>query len=110
MICRVTWQHADGRSQTEEVPIGVNLMEGAQMHRIAGIAGECGGCLSCATCHVVVDSAWADRHPALCAKTDTEDMMLDITPAPRQATSRLSCQIVASSELDGLVLHIPEEI
>lgn len=106
MICRVTWKHSDGRSQTEEVPIGVNLMEGAQVHRITGIAGECGGCLSCATCHVVVDAVWADRCSSI---SDTEDMMLDITPASRQTTSRLSCQLVASEALDGLVLHIPEE-
>ena len=32
--------------------------------------------------------------------------MLDYTAAPRQATSRLSCQLVMSAALDGLVLRI----
>ena len=48
--------------------------------------------------------------PSLVQPTETEDMMLDITPEPRQPNSRLSCQIVASAELDGLVLHILESV
>jgi 2Fe-2S ferredoxin len=36
-----------------------------------------------------------------------ENDMLEITTAERRDTSRLSCQIVASDDLDGLVLHVP---
>jgi 2Fe-2S ferredoxin len=36
-----------------------------------------------------------------------EGEMLEITLAERKQMSRLSCQIKASDELDGLILHVP---
>jgi 2Fe-2S ferredoxin len=35
--------------------------------------------------------------------------MLDGTAAQRKENSRLSCQITLSDELDGLIVHLPEE-
>ena len=80
------------------------MMEAAIANNVPRILGDCGGNLSCATCHVFVDPAWADR---VGGPGDMEDPMLDMTEADRGATSRLSCQIVASDDLDGLVLHVP---
>ena len=34
--------------------------------------------------------------------------MLEMTASERRTNSRLSCQIVMSEALDGLVLHLPE--
>lgn len=102
---KATWIQADGTSVTLDVKPGTSLMEAATAKGVPLIIGECGGSLSCATCHVVVDAAWADRAGG--AK-DFEDQMLDIAEAPRQATSRLSCQIVMSAELDGIVVHVPK--
>ncbi|MCE8539687.1 2Fe-2S iron-sulfur cluster binding domain-containing protein [Ruegeria pomeroyi] len=102
---RVTWKLADGREIAAEVAPGLSLMEAAQANNVPGVIGECGGCLSCATCHVVVDPAWSDRTGA---PGEFEDAMLDITAAERQPRSRLSCQIEAHPDLDGLVLHVPE--
>ena len=80
------------------------MMEAAVANNVPRVIGECGGSLSCATCHVYVDDTWA-------AKTGTagefEDAMLDVAEAERRGTSRLSCQIRMSAELDGLVLHVP---
>jgi 2Fe-2S ferredoxin len=54
---------------------------------------------------VVVDSAWAERvGPA----GEEERVLLEAAPSPAQAHSRLSCQIVATAALDGLVLHVPQ--
>ena len=101
---QVTWILPDGRRITAGVAEGSNLMLAATFEGVPGIDGDCGGCLSCATCHVVVDEAWAARvGPA----SDDESAMLDSAPAPRQARSRLSCQIIASPLMDGLVLHVP---
>ncbi len=100
----ITWQLADGRRIAAEVNTGDNLMLAATFDNVPGIDGDCGGCLSCATCHVVVDSAWAARVGPPGAD---ESMLLEATVAPRQATSRLSCQILAAPELDGLLLHVP---
>jgi 2Fe-2S ferredoxin len=66
------------------------------------IKAECGGACSCATCHVWVDEGWAGRLPA--ASEDEADLIywtLDQRP-----TSRLSCQILLSEELDGLTLTL----
>ena len=39
---------------------------------------------------------------------DIEDTMLEMTDVEREDNSRLSCQITASADLDGLVLYVPE--
>ena len=103
---KVIWKLAGGREITGEVATGLNLMEAAVANNVPNVVGECGGCLSCATCHVYVDEAW---HATTGGAGEIEDGMLEATPAPRQATSRLSCQITATAELDGLVLHVPAE-
>lgn len=103
---KVTWLLADGREITAEVAAGLSLMEAAVANNVPNVIGECGGCLSCATCHVYVDDAWAEQTGG---PGEIEDGMLEATPAPRRTTSRLSCQIKAAPELDGLVLHVPAE-
>ena len=103
-MAKITWRLPDGSSVTAEVVDGTNLMAAALNNNVRGVIGECGGCLSCATCHVYVDDAWAD---ATGDAEGTEDAMLDITEAPRGETSRLSCQIIVSPALDGLVLRVP---
>lgn len=102
---QATWILPDGQTITAEVKEGQNLMEAAVANNVPRVIGECGGSLSCATCHVVVDGAWA-------AKTgeagEFEDAMLDVAEAERQPTSRLSCQIKMSADLDGIVLIVPQ--
>ena len=83
---------------------GSSLMKVAVDAGVSGIAADCGGTLTCATCHVYVDPAWADKLPA--PATDESDM-LDFAAAPVQPESRLSCQIVLTPELDGLVVTLP---
>lgn len=99
-----TWILPDGQTITAEVKEGQNLMEAAVTANVPRVVGECGGSLSCATCHVVVDDTWAART----GETGPfEDAMLDVAEAERQPTSRLSCQIRMSADLDGIVLHVP---
>ncbi len=69
------------------------------------IKAECGGALQCATCHVYVDRDWYDRlHP----KSDEEEEMLDQAFVVKP-TSRLSCQILMTPELDGLRVTLAPE-
>ncbi len=68
------------------------------------IKAECGGACACATCHVYVDEEWAE---AVGAPAPMEEDMLDFAFDVRP-NSRLSCQIKVRSELDGLVVHVPE--
>jgi 2Fe-2S ferredoxin len=102
---QVHWIMSNGERVSDDVNDGTNLMDAAQMNGIPGVAGECGGCLSCATCHVYVDEAWLDACPSM---DEVENAMLDIVTSPRQSGSRLSCQLVASAALDGIVLHVPD--
>ena len=55
--------------------------------------------------YVIIDKDWFDRLPR--AVEDEEDM-LDLASGARR-TSRLSCQIILTPELDGLVVHVPAE-
>jgi 2Fe-2S ferredoxin len=101
---KAIWIQADGRQVTLDVRAGETLMQAATGAGVAGIIGECGGGMACATCHVVVDPAW---FAATGGPGAFEADMLDITDAPREATSRLSCQLTMSAALDGIVLRVP---
>lgn len=69
------------------------------------LEGTCEGQLACSTCHVIVAREWFARLPE--AVEDEEDM-LDLA-ADVHATSRLSCQIVLTEDLDGLEVRIPSD-
>ena len=83
--------------------VGTNLMEAAVSNGVAGIAGDCGGALACATCHVAVHCG----PDGVKSPDGMEEDMLDMVEGERAETSRLSCQIIASSDIDGIVLRIP---
>ncbi len=104
-MAKITWKMEDGSEISAEVEDGLNLMEAANDNNVPHIEGECGGCLSCATCHVFADEDWFTKTGEI---DDIEDTMLDMTDVERRNNSRLSCQIVASPELDGLILYVPE--
>jgi 2Fe-2S ferredoxin len=96
---------ADGTRHDVCGTVGHSLMRAATDAGLDGIKADCGGCLSCATCHVVVDAAWAERLPP---PSGDEEAMLEMTAAPRRRTSRLSCQIVLTEALEGLVARLPD--
>jgi len=80
-------------------------MRAAVRRNVEGILADCAGALTCSTCHVYVDAAWFDKLPA----ADCDELeLLEFTAAARRPTSRLSCQIRMSDELDGLRMTVPE--
>ena len=89
---------------TVEAEIGSTVMETAVRNGIPGIEAECGGACACATCHVYVADAW---YAKVGAPQPMEEDMLDFAWEVKP-TSRLSCQIKVTEDLDGLVLDIPE--
>ena len=104
-MANITWKLPDGSAVSAEVENGDNLMDAAVVNGIPNIPGECGGCLSCATCHVYVDPDWV----AVTGDADViEESMLEAAEAERNERSRLSCQLIACDEFDGLILHVPE--
>jgi 2Fe-2S ferredoxin len=101
---KITFVQPDGTEQTVEIAVGWSVMEGAVRSLVPGIDADCGGACACATCHVYVDPAWA---AALPAKSEMEETMLDFAQAV-EPTSRLSCQLRVTSDMDGLVVRVPE--
>lgn len=101
----VTFVYPDGRPQNIRAEDGESAMQAATAHGVANILAECGGNAMCATCHVYVDEAWLGVLPAM---SEAEDALLDGAAAERLSSSRLSCQIKLTANLDGLVLRLPE--
>ena len=102
---KITYIENNGKSQTVEVAEGLTVMEGAVQNNIPGIDADCGGGMACATCHVYVKEEWLNKIPK---KEDGEEDMLDMAFEPNKF-SRLSCQVIVSDELDGLVVKIPSK-
>ena len=100
---RITYITSDEQLHTIEVKSGLTVMEGAVQNDIPGIDADCGGGMACATCHVYVNEEWAEKLPV---KEDGEEDMLDMAFEPKK-NSRLSCQLIVSDQLDGLVVNIP---
>ena len=93
-----------GTERKVEAKNGETVMEAAIKNSIPGIDADCGGACACATCHVYVDPAFM----SLVGKPeDMEQSMLDFAENVR-TTSRLSCQIALTDELDGLIVDMPE--
>jgi 2Fe-2S ferredoxin len=102
---KVVYVSAAGDSREIDVPAGATVMAAALKNGIDGIVAECGGVCMCSTCHVFVDEKFFDRLPPA---QDTEEAVLEIAAVERRPTSRLSCQIKVTDDLDGLVVRLPE--
>ena len=102
---KITYNTHDKQIHTIDIQKGLSVMEGAVQNDIPGIDADCGGGMACATCHVYVDEDWLDKLPA---KEDGEEDMLDMAFEPK-TNSRLSCQLIVSDELDGLIVNIPSK-
>lgn len=102
---RITYIEHNGTEHAVEVNNGTSVMQGALDNAVSGIVAECGGGLACATCHCFVDQAWIERTGA---PSDAEQQMLEFSAGGIKTGSRLSCQVVVSDELDGLIVYLPE--
>ena len=102
-MAKITYIEHNGTNHTVDVQNGLTVMEGAVQNDIPGIDADCGGGMACATCHVYVKEEWLDKLPT---KENGEEDMLDMAFEPKK-NSRLSCQLIVSDELDGLVVNIP---
>ena len=100
---KITFIDHDGTVHTVDAEIGATVMETALKNDITGVVAECGGSCTCATCLVHVDEKW---FPVVGPPSPEEEDMIDtafeITP-----TSRLSCQIKVTEELEGLIVRTP---
>ncbi|WP_250291012.1 MULTISPECIES: 2Fe-2S iron-sulfur cluster-binding protein [unclassified Frankia] len=94
----ITYVLPDGTEHAVDVPPGQTVMDGSVRNNLPGIVAECGGSCSCATCHVYVgpeSQAFFDE------MTDEERELLEFADGTRE-DSRLSCQLVITSECKGV--------
>lgn len=83
---------------------GLSLLEVAQAAGMP-LEGTCEAQMACSTCHVILPEGWFAKLPP--AQEEEEDM-LDLA-AGACRTSRLSCQITLTGELDGIEVRIPAD-
>ncbi|MBT8145428.1 MAG: 2Fe-2S iron-sulfur cluster binding domain-containing protein [Gammaproteobacteria bacterium] len=103
-MVKILFVENNGTEHPVEAEVGESVMLAAVDNSVPGIDADCGGFCSCATCHVYVNPEWQQKvGPA----GPAEDEMLNLTP-DRKDSSRLSCQIEITQELDGLVVTTPE--
>lgn len=91
-----------------DVASGQSLKEGLMAGGIAEIdaLATCGGCCSCGTCQVYLSDADIARLPPA---QPSEEEVLSINEH-RQQTSRLSCQVKLTDDLDGLTIMVAPEL
>ena len=104
-MAKITYIEHTNKKHIVEVSNNMSVMEGAVQNNIPGIDADCGGSMACATCHVYVDEKWFSK---LEKKNEGEEDMLDMAYQPNKF-SRLSCQLIVSNELDGLILRMPSK-
>ena len=102
---KITYIDSSGNQKTIEVEKGLSVMEGAIQNNVPGIDADCGGGMACATCHVYVKEEWFNKLPKA---EDGEQDMIDMAFEPKK-NSRLSCQLIVSEELDGMVVTTPSK-
>ena len=102
-MTKIIYKDFQGNSRTIEVENGLSVMEGAIQNDVPGIDADCGGAMACATCHVYVEEKWFNK---LSKAEEAEVDMIDMAYEPKK-NSRLSCQLIVSDELDGLIVTTP---
>ena len=102
---KITYIDNEGNSKTIDVENGLSVMEGAIQNNIPGIDADCGGSMACATCHVYVEEKWLNKLPKA---EDAEVDMIDMAFEPKK-NSRLSCLLIVSDELNGLIVTTPSK-
>ena len=104
-MSKITYIDSNGNSKTIDVANGLSVMEGAIQNNIPGIDADCGGGMACATCHVYVKEEWLNKLDKI---EDAEQDMIDMAFEPKK-NSRLSCQLIVSDKLDGLIVTTPSK-
>jgi len=103
---KITFIDADGTRHEVDGKNGISLMEIAIANNIDGVEAECGGSCMCATCHCFIEEEFTASVPAM---ESDEDEMLGFTAVDRKTSSRLSCQIKMTDDLNGIEVHLPSE-
>lgn len=103
-MTKIIFVEHNGTEHVVEAKNDRPLMHAAIQNGVPGIDADCGGECMCATCHVIFDEA---GYAKVGDPAPSELEMLNPTPS-RSPTSRLSCQVRVTDELEGIVVRLPE--
>ena len=96
----------DGKEHRVAVAAGISglsVMQAAFDASVPGLLADCGGACACGTCHAYVEGEAAARlPPASSSELDMVECAIDV-----RAASRLTCQLIITPALDGLVVRLP---
>jgi 2Fe-2S ferredoxin len=101
---KITLIEYNGQEHTIEAETGKSLMQNALDNIVPGIDADCGGACACGTCHCFIEEAWTETTGEA---TPMEEAMLGMRP-DRADTSRLSCQVEVTDDMNGMVVRLPE--
>jgi ferredoxin, 2Fe-2S len=101
---KVIYVEHSGTEHVVQAKPGQSVMEAAVKNNVPGIDADCGGACACATCHVYVEDTWKEKVGGI---SETEAAMLEFAPGV-DSSSRLSCQIRVTEDLDGLIVRLPQ--
>ena len=101
-MVRITFRCPGGGDHVVDLQEGDSLMTGGLFAGVPGIEGLCGGVMACGTCHVHVDDGWRARSGM---PGPSESEMLE-SLENSNAASRLGCQLIATAELDGMIVIV----
>jgi 2Fe-2S ferredoxin len=103
-MTKICFKEHDGTEHVVEAKDGESVMRVAIENGVPGLQAECGGNLSCSTCHGYLEQKFYDLLPK---PDENEEMLLEGTIDP-EPTSRLTCQIIVTPELEGMTVRWPE--
>ena len=101
---KVTFVTPEGEDIECDAPLGDNMLDVAHDNDVE-LEGACGGEMACSTCHVILEQDVYDELPE---PEEEEEDMLDLALGLTD-TSRLGCQILATKEIEGMRMTIPDE-
>ncbi|XP_061882872.1 ferredoxin-2, mitochondrial [Entelurus aequoreus] len=102
-VVNVVYIDRSGQRIPVKAKVGDNVMYLAQKFGIE-LEGACEASLACSTCHVYVNTDHLDTLPE---PLEREDDMLDMAPM-LQENSRLGCQIILTTEQEGMEITLPK--
>lgn len=97
----------EGKEKTVDAGLGMTLMEVIRDVAKMDMEAACDGTCACSTCHVIFTEESYKK--LLDTPCDDEMDMLDLAPKVTK-TSRLSCQVKMTPELDDISVTIPNEM
>lgn len=94
---------------TASFPVGTSLLDAAREVG-APLPGVCEASLACSTCHVIIEDddffELTKQNLENHELTEEEEDLLDMAPEV-EPNSRLGCQVILTSDMDGMVVKVP---